>query len=246
MRCLLVCLSAITLVIVIESKASPSFYDAVPVVSQTKFVILYMLGYKKEAQQVYANFNNMTHLFESVKTIDESIPVWGHTKALIAEVIGDHEHALRIFEAAHRSTCVIIGSFVVVPPIGGSIGLLVGDSSSTIIENKPVGIFDHAVRFDDKTASEHIDIILDITLAASTESDLRIKLNVEKSATKGYSLHFRMEEVGHPVLLKDQSSFTSRLRSSSKAFSQVYTPMDHVRKNDTINYLRRQKYRRFF
>lgn len=242
MRCVLI-FFLITAIVVIGSEAS--FYDAVPLVSQLKLVILYMLDYKSDAQKVYANFQNMTHLFESIKSIDESIPIYGHIKALITEIRGDHEAALFAFEAAHRSTCVIIGSFLLIPPIGGTVGLAIADSTATVIERKPVGVYDHAFRFDNKTGSEHIDMILDITLAASSTSDIKLKIDTEVTQPRRFSVTLRMKEIGHADLVRDQTSFTSRLISySSKTLIQPYTPMDHARKNDTIKYLLDKKYGR--
>lgn len=165
MRCCFIYCILIITTILIESEGRPSFIDAIPLVSQGKMAFLYIIGKPKQAQQTWNNFKNMTHLWENVKDIDNSIPGYGHVKALIVKLNGDDERAGDIFYASSKSTC-IIGGFLLAGPAGALEGSIFSDTAFSLILDKPQGVIEHLINFKQKTASDHVDVVLDLTLAA--------------------------------------------------------------------------------
>lgn len=192
MHCFIYCLCFITTTIV-AVESIPTFWDSVPVVSQFKTVFLYVIGEEDGAEKTWENFSNMTHLWENVKNIDNSIPGYGHVKSVIVAINGDQEHAKEILRTAQKST-FIIGGFIIGGPVGAVGGAVAADGMSSLIDQKPVGVIEHALHFENKTMSEHIDVVLDLTLVGVGSKGAAKAGSAMKNLKT--SIHFDMKKVG--------------------------------------------------
>lgn len=235
--------------VLVGSEGRPSFMDAIPGVSQGKMSFLYIIGREDQARQTLANFKNLTHLWESVKNIDDSIPIYGHMKAFIVGINGDEERAKTIIEAAHTSTS-IAGGFFVAGPIGGVAGSVFADSTMSIADWKAKGTIEHIAHLKNKTASENMDLVVDLTVSAMGK-------NIEKLPTEsigGQTIHLEMKKIPvsvsntAPLASFEEDGLTENVgknhmdnkKSSSKAslsaeanetlkiFVQPYTPYQQV------------------
>ncbi|XP_044004000.1 uncharacterized protein LOC122849372 [Aphidius gifuensis] len=160
------------------SKSRPTFIDSIPIVSQAKFLFLYAIGEKAQAQESWNNFKNITHLWENVKHIDESIPVVGHIEAAIFELNGDTERAKEIFASANKGS-FILGGIILCGPAGAVAGSLTGDTFNSVVLQKPMGIIDNVVHFKEIPASQHVDAVLELTLAAAMAKGVRTGKNMD-------------------------------------------------------------------
>lgn len=160
------------------SKSRPTLIDSIPIVSQAKFLFLYAIGEKSQAQETWNNFKNITHLWENVKHADESIPIVGHVEAAIFELNGDSERAKEIFASANKGS-FILGGILLCGPAGAVAGSLTGDTFNSVILQKPMGIIDNVVHFKERPASQHIDAVLELTLAAAMAKGVKTGKNMD-------------------------------------------------------------------
>lgn len=142
-----------------------SIWDSMPVLSQGKMAFFYVIGNSKQARQTWKSFKNAAHLWKHVKTIDDNIPGYGQIKAMLIALDGSEKRALEITKKSEKSS-FILGGFLLGGAAGAIGGSIASDGVLTASIHKSIGVIDHALHFEKKTMSQHIDVILDLTLAA--------------------------------------------------------------------------------
>lgn len=125
---------------------------------------------------------------------------------MIVKLDGDEERAKEILRSAQKST-FIIGGFILAGPVGAIGGALTADAVTSVIIQKPYGIIEHAVHFPNKTMGEHIDVVLNLTLAGASPNLMKgakvgtvmkniqtsVRLNMKK-VTQGNKKNVRINE----------------------------------------------------
>lgn len=182
----------------------PTVIDSLPVASQVKLLFLYAIGEPEQGAKTWDNFKNMTHLWENVKHMHESIPIIGHVESAIYAFNGDYERASEILASANKGS-LIVGGILIGGPIGGVLGSVGADTINSVGFMKPVGVIDNIVHFEQKTASEHIDAILELGLTAALAKG---GANVKNVRT---TVRLEMKQVNRALLGKKHVKFNEKI-----------------------------------
>lgn len=166
MDCYVYCLLIFLTAFIVESESRPTFIDVVPGPSQVKYLFLYAIRKKDQANENWANFKNTSHLMENVRHLDKSIPIVGHIVAAIFKYKGDTKRAEEILASANKGALILGGMLLAGPP-GAIAGAVAGDTVNSVMLQKSVGVIDNIVHFEEKSASDHIDAVLELAFTGA-------------------------------------------------------------------------------